>query len=126
MPRKPANYKIPHVKADSASAGLLGSRLALPPGSVPDVLGGWIRRRPGWENDYEWTDNVPFDANLKFIRLNYCGKAEWVDTATGSKYFMSIGSLEKVLLKKSLLFGTVLATWKFKKHGWSYSITLVC
>jgi len=115
MPRKKVDYKIPFIKENDKINNL-------PAGSVPHQIGLYEMRKPNWEQKYDWRENVKFDANLKFINMYYGGKILWEDTETGARYWMNQSGLAAVLKSKSVVYGTVLGTWIFKKHGTTYSI----
>lgn len=114
MPRPRPTYKIPFIKTET--------RWGLPVGSVPDMISSWDMREKGWEQKYDWRDNKNFEANMKFVEFTYAGKAVFQNTETEAQFYMSRGALEHLLLSKSLIFGAVLGTWKFKKHGTTYSL----
>ena len=121
MPRKKEPYKIPFIRTTPTPLqGLFYSRD--PVGSVPSQISNWERRKAGWEQNYEWRDNVRFEANLKFIRMSYGGKILWENTETGAHYWMNQSGLAVILKSKSVIYGAVLGTWIFRKHGNTYSI----
>jgi hypothetical protein len=94
----------------------------MPVGSVPHQITRYEMRKLYWENRYEWKENRPFDANLRFINMYYGGKILWENTETGARYWMNQSGLAALLKTKSILYGTVLGTFMFKKHGITYSI----
>ena len=113
--KKPEPYKIPFVKKET--------KWGPPIGSVPDGISPWqMRTNKAWRDDYDWRDNVKFEANIRFVEFMYSGKAVFENTETNALYYMSRGALEYLIKNKSLVFGCVLGTWKFKKHGTTYSI----
>jgi hypothetical protein len=118
MPRKRVDYKIPYIKVQDPKHGQ-------PVGSVPYQITRYEMRNPKWADKYEWKDNEPFDACLKFVKLGYGAKSLWVSTDTGAEFYLSQSALAEVLRKKSIIYGCVLGTWKFKKHGNSHSIVLL-
>jgi len=120
MPRKKEPYKIPFTRKQPS----IGLTIAwsLPSDSVPSQISNWERRKAGWEQNYEWRDNVRFEANLKFLKMHYGGKVLWENTETGAHYWMNQSGLAVVLKNKSVIYGAVLGTWIFKKHGNTYSV----
>ena len=117
MPRKKIPYKIPYIKTQDPKWGQ-------PPGSVPYQITRYEMRNAKWAEKYEWKDNEPFDACVKFIRLGYGAKSLWKCAETGAEYYLSQSALGDVLRKKSVVYGTVIARFKFKKHGSTYSLVL--
>jgi hypothetical protein len=115
MPRKKSTYRIPYLKDVDKLTGM-------PVGSVPHQITRYEMRKLYWENRYEWKENRPFDANLRFINMYYGGKILWENTETGARYWMNQSGLAALLKTKSILYGTVLGTFMFKKHGITYSI----
>lgn len=118
-------YKIPYLKPTSEnSVGEISSLYFLTAGSVPSVLDYWVTKQKNWELKFEWKDNEEFQANLKF--LGFLGdKAVFQNTETYAKFFMRQSALEELLHKGTLIYGTVFGSWKFKKHGCSYSLVSV-
>ena len=121
MPRKKEPYKIPFTRKHTGGVGLTIA-WSMPADSVPSQISNWEKRKNGWEQNYEWRDNVRFEANLKFIRMSYGGKVLWENTETGAHYWMNQSGLAVVLKSKSVIYGAVLGTWIFKKHGNTYSV----
>jgi hypothetical protein len=115
MARKKVEYKIPYVKEAERIPNL-------PIGSVPHQIPLYEMRKLNWGQKYEWRVNERFDANLKFIKMYYGGKILWENTETGARYWMNQSGLAAVLKSKSIIYGTVLGTWIFRKHGTTYSI----
>ncbi len=115
MARKKVEYKIPYVKEAERIPNL-------PIGSVPHQITLYEMRKLNWGQKYEWRVNERFDANLKFIKMYYGGKILWENTETGARYWMNQSGLAAVLKSKSIIYGTVLGTWIFRKHGTTYSI----
>ena len=111
MPRKKVDYKIPYIKETDKVNNL-------PIGSVPHQITHYEMRKA----NCDWQENVKFDANLKFINMYYGGKILWENTETGARYWMNQSGLAVVLKNKSVVYGTVLGTFIFRKHGTTYSI----
>lgn len=121
--KKTVDYKIPFLKPTPENSGRDTKNVwFLTAGSVPPNISNWERRNKNWESKYEWRDNETFQANLKFISMVWGGKALFENTETGARFYMNQTALNKLLSKSTIVFGVVLGTWKFKKHGTSYSI----
>lgn len=113
MPRKKIAYKIPYVKESTGNISA---------GSVPHHIGRGEMRKANWEHKYEWRENYPFDVNLKFIKMYFGGKILWENCENGARYWMNLSGLDSLLKTKSIIYGTVLGTFIFKKHGITYSL----
>jgi len=122
--KKGIAYKIPYVKRDPAS-NTQGpfTTWALTPESVPNQISPWeMRGNKNWADKYEWRENDVFEANLKFLKLSWDGKAILENTDNEARYYMGKTGLDELLQKGTIVCGTVLGHWKFKKHGNSYAI----
>ncbi|MFA6049733.1 MAG: hypothetical protein WC761_00780 [Candidatus Paceibacterota bacterium] len=124
---KKVEYKIPFLKPTPENSILNGNKNVwfLTAGSVPSIISTWEKRNKNWEDKYEWRDNTVFKANLRFVTITWGGKALFENTETGARFYMNQTALDKLLSKSTIVFGIVLASWKFKKHGSSYSIVPV-
>jgi hypothetical protein len=120
-------YQIPFVRkveaAEPGASQAVFTGWTLPAGSVPGQISGWeMRRDKKWREHYEWRDNTTFKANLKFLKLSWDGKATLEDTETEARYVMGKKGLDDLLQKGTIVCGTVLGYWKFRKYGNSYSL----
>ena len=119
MPVNPP-YLIPHLLQDSKI------HYGFKAGSVPPQIGWRERRLPKWELAYEWRENKPFYASLKFVQVRSDpGRVTLEHNETGARYSMTLGNLRKLLTKGSIIYGTVIGKWKFQKNGDSYSLVFV-
>ena len=82
MPRKKIPYLIPYVKTQDLKWGM-------PAGSVPYQITRYEMRNPKWADKYEWKDNEPFDACIKFVKLGYGAKSLWKNAENGAEFYMS-------------------------------------
>ena len=118
MPRKKIPYKIPYIKSQDP-------KWRQPIGSIPYQITRYEMRNPKWAEKYEWKDNEPFDACIKFVRICWSGKTLWKCTATDAEYYIGQTALANILKTKSIVYGTVIARWRVRKHGDTYSLVLV-
>jgi len=117
VPRKKIPYLIPYIKVQDQKWGM-------PAGSVPYQITRYEMRNPKWAEKYDWKENIPFDSCISFVRLGYGAKSLWRTTDTGAEFYMSQSALADILRTKSVIYGTVIARFQFRKHGNVFSLVL--
>jgi hypothetical protein len=95
-------------------------------GSVPPIIDRRIRRLPNWQKIFDWKENEPFFASLKFVPRTYeIGRLTLENNENGASYSITLGNLRKLLRQGNVIYGVVVGRWKFQKNGDSYSLVYI-
>ena len=117
---KSPSWLVPYLLTNSSIY------LGYGPGSVPPQICWRTKRKIGWQKHFEWKENEPFFASLKFAPTKYePGRVTMENTETGAKYSITMGNLKKMLQKSTVVFGVIVGKWKFQKNGDSYSLVFI-